>query len=138
MLDKTGMYAGMNPIKGMFPLSYSDLTPPMSQFDNISNNNVRNIAPDILKPISKMPRDLNNILGRDPTDKVLSGKPDKECLILGKHETSLTGGIQANQGYARHQKLGLAVQHDRVLDGPIMPIAGFFDPDMVNSLGGLA
>ena len=39
MLDKTGMYAGMNPIKGMMPLNYADLSPPMSQYDNISNNN---------------------------------------------------------------------------------------------------
>ena len=74
----------------------------------------------------------------DPTDRVLSGKPEKECLILGKHESSLTGGIQANQGYARHQVAGLAIQNDRKFDCPILPIAGFFDPDMVNSLGGLA
>ena len=138
MLDKTGMYAGMNPIAGMMPLNYADLSPPMNQYDNISNNNVRNVAPDILKPVSKMPRDLNDILGRDPTDRVLSGKPEKECLILGKHENSLTGGIQANQGYARHQVAGLAIQNDRKFDSPILPIAGFFDPDMVNSLGGLA
>lgn len=137
MLDKTGMYAGMNPIVGINPLNYSDLTPPMSQFDNISNNFVRNIAPDILKPIEKMPRDLNPILGRDPTQRVLSGKPERECMILGKDYTSLTGGISVNQGYARHQKLGLAVQNDRILDGPIMPLAGFFDPDMLNGLGGL-
>jgi hypothetical protein len=63
MLDKTGMYAGMNPIAGMMPLNYADLSPPMNQYDNISNNNVRNVAPDILKPVSKMPRDLNDILG---------------------------------------------------------------------------
>tara|TARA_R110000850_G_scaffold273478_1_gene409993 strand:- start:237 stop:653 length:417 start_codon:yes stop_codon:yes gene_type:complete len=137
MLDKTGMYAGMNQILGINPLNYSDLTPPMSQFDNISNNYVRNIAPDILKPIEKMTRDLNPILGRDPTQRVLSGKPERECMILGKDYTSLTGGIDVNQGYARHQKPGLSIQHDRILDGPIMPLAGFFDPDMLNGLGGL-
>ena len=137
MLDKTGMYAGMNPIVGINPLNYSDLTPPMSQFDNISNNFVRNIAPDILKPIEKMPRDLNPILGRDPTQRVLSGKPERECMILGKNYTSLTGGIDANQGYTRHQKPGLAIQNDRIVDGPIMPLAGFFESDMLNVLGGL-
>jgi hypothetical protein len=138
MIDKVGMYAGMNPVKGMMPLNYADLTPSMNMYDNISNNNVRDVAPDILKPVSKMPRELNDILGRDPTDKVLSGKPDRECVTVGKPESSLTGGMMVNQGYARHQKLGLAVQNDRVLDGPIMPIAGFFDADMVNGLGGLA
>ena len=137
MLDTNGLYAGMNPIKGMYPLNYTDLNAPQSQYENIVNNNVREPAQDILKPIGKVARDLNDILGRDPTDRVLSGKPERECIIMGKPESSLTGGMQANQGYSRHQELGLAVQHDRILDGAIMPIAGFFDPDNVNALGGL-
>ena len=42
-----------------------------------------------------------------------------------------------NQGYARHQQLGLASDADKPIDLPIMPIAGFYNPDMVNTFGNL-
>ena len=38
MIDKVGIYAGMNPVKGMMPLNFADLTPSMNMYDNISNN----------------------------------------------------------------------------------------------------
>jgi hypothetical protein len=46
-------------------------------------------------------------------------------------------GMYVNQGYARHQPLGLATDVDKPMDLPIAPIAGFYNINMVNVFGNL-
>jgi len=133
MIDAFGLHNG-NAVNNM---NYSDLTPAMSQFDNISNNNIRNPNPTIFTPISKVPDILNDITGRDPTKRVLPAKGNPESVRFGRVDSSLTGGMQTSTGYARKQPMGLATLKDLPMDRPVMPIAGFYDPNQVNVLGNL-
>ncbi len=117
--------------------SASSMVPAMSQFDNISNNNIRNPNPTIFKPISKVPDILNDITARDPTKRVLPAKGNPESVRFGRVDSSLTGGMQTSTGYARKQPMGLATLKDLPMDRSIMPIAGFYDVNQVNVLGNL-
>ncbi len=45
--------------------------------------------------------------------------------------------MYSHQGYARHQQKGLAYDANKPIDLPIMPISGYFNPDLVNTFGNL-
>ena len=87
--------------------------------------------------LSELNNSLSNILNIDTLRGVLHKKGQDEAIRYGRPETSLTEGMYPKQGYARFQPKGLATNHNKPMDGPIMPIAGFYDPDMPNVLGGL-
>ena len=69
--------------------------------------------------------------------QVLPLKAEAGGVIYGRNELPKNDYMYVNQGYARGQPLGLATDHNKPMNTPIMPIAGFYDPDMVNVLGGL-
>jgi hypothetical protein len=50
--------------------------------------------------------------------------------------SDLNSHMYPQTGYARHQNVGLAYTQ-KPINGPIMGIAGYYDPDMLNTLGGL-
>tara|TARA_R110002153_G_C12900001_1_gene452055 strand:+ start:93 stop:497 length:405 start_codon:yes stop_codon:yes gene_type:complete len=117
--------------------SASSMVPAMSQFDNISNNNIKKPIRNIYTPVGKVPSILNDITARDPTKKVLPAKGNPESIRFGRVDSSLTGGMQASTGFARKQPMGLATLKDLPMDRPILPIAGFYDINQVNVLGNL-
>ena len=70
-------------------------------------------------------------------EMVLPAKGLKELVTYGRPERPKNDYIQAPSGYARNQEKGLQYDPKHPIDGPITPIAGFYDPDMLNVLGGL-
>jgi hypothetical protein len=73
---------------------------------------------------------------RSTLNQVLPQKGEPESVRFGKPMSDLNSHMYPNTGYARHQNVGLAYTQ-KPIDGPIMPIAGYYDPDMLNTLGGL-
>ena len=133
MIDPFGTYNG----NAVNTTSASSMVPPMSQFKNISSNNIRNPNKNINIPISKVPDILNDITARDPTKMVLPAKGNPESIRFGRVDSSLTGGMQTSTGYARKQPMGLASLKDLPMDRPILPIAGYYDIQQNNVLGNL-
>lgn len=136
MTDSNGLYAGMKPLKNSKEPNYQDMVPAMSQFVS-KNNNVRNHAPGYFTPVSKTPSEFNDTIFRSTMKQVLPLKAQAGGVIYGRNELPMNDYMYVNQGYARGQPLGLATDHNKPMNTPIMPIAGFYDPDMVNVLGGL-
>lgn len=132
-----GLYAGIKPNKGASEFSYSDYTPKMNMFEGIKNNNVRNPTPGYFTPVDKLPTEFNDTIFRSTLKQVLPVKGQPEAVTYGRPESEKNGWQYVNQGYARHQSLGLASDADKPMDLPIMPIAGFFNQDMVNTFGNL-
>ena len=138
MTDAIGLYAGIKPNKGAKEFSYFDYSPSMNMWrENVINNQVRNHMPGYFTPVGKLPTEFNDTIFRSTLKQVLPVKGQPEAVTYGRPETEKNGYMYPNQGYARHQKLGLASDADKPIDGPIMPIAGSFNPDMVNVLGNL-
>lgn len=137
MVDAIGLYAGIKPAKGAKEFSYFDYSPPMSQFEGIKLNNVRNPTPGYFTPVGKLPTEFNDTIFRSTLKQVLPVKGQPEAVTYGRPESEKNGYMYVNQGFARHQPLGLATDADKPMDLPIMPIAGFYNPDMVNTFGNL-
>jgi len=138
MVDAVGLYAGIKPNKGAREFSYFDYEPRTNMWrEDVMNNQVRNHAPGYYTPIGKLPSEFNDTIFRSTLKQVLPVKGQPEAVTYGRPETEKNGWMYPNQGYARHQQLGLASDADKPIDLPIMPIAGFYNPDMVNTFGNL-
>jgi len=137
MTDPNGLYAGIKPITGAKEFSYFDYTPPQSMFEGIKNNNIRKPAPGYFTPVEKTPSEFNDLMFRSTLKQVLPVKGLREAVTYGRTETDMNSYMYVHQGYARGQPLGLATDADKPMDLPIMPIAGFYDVNMLNVLGGL-
>jgi len=137
MVDAIGMYAGIKPLKNAREPNYSDMNPAMNMFVE-KNNMVRNHMPGYFTVPSKTQPEFNDTLFRSTLKQVLPVKGDINSVRYGRVELPKNDYAYPSQGYARGQKLGLATDHNKPIDRPIMPIAGFYNPDMVNVLGNLA
>jgi hypothetical protein len=135
MVDTVGMFAGIRPFKNASEFGYTDYSPSMAQFDD-KNNNVRNPAPGYNTPPSKTPREMEFTMYRSTLKQVLPQKGETETVKFGKPMSDLNSHMYPHTGYARHQNVGLAYTQ-KPIDGPIMPIAGYYDQDMLNVLGNL-
>ena len=136
MTDSNGLYAGIKPFKNAREPNFSEMTPPQSLFLE-KNNMVRNHTPGYFTPPSKTPTEFNDTIFRSTLKQVLPVKGDDNAVRYGRVESDLNSDMYPAQGYARGQKLGLASDADKPIDLPVMPIAGFFNPEMVNVLGNL-
>ena len=138
MVDAIGLYAGIKPNKNAREFSYFDYSPAhASMYEGIKLNNIRNPTPGYFTPVGKLPTEFNDTIFRSTLKQVLPVKGQPEAVIYGRPESEKNGWQYVNQGYARHQPLGLATDADKPMDLPIMPIAGFYNPDMVNTFGNL-
>ena len=136
MVDVVGFYSGIRPFKNSKEPNYFDLSTTAGQFRN-KNNNFTDPAPRINDIIPKVPTQFNKILNIDTLRGVLPLKAEPEAVKYGRPVTSLTEHMYPKTGYARFQPKGLAINHNKPMDGPIPPIAGFYNPDAPNVLGGL-
>jgi len=136
MVDAIGIYAGIKPLKNAREPNFSDMNPTMNMFVE-KNNMVRNHMPGYFTPPSKTQPEFNDTLFRSTLKQVLPVKGQPDAVRYGRVELPKNDYMYPSQGYARHQKLGLATDHDKPIDRPIMPLAGFYNPDMVNVLGNL-
>ena len=136
MVDAIGMYAGIKPLKNAREPNFSDMNPAMNMFVE-KNNMVRNHMPGYFTPPSNTPSEFNDTLFRSTLKQVLPVKGQPDAVRYGRVELPKNDYMYVNQGYARGQPLGLATDHDKPMDRPIMPLAGFYNPDMVNVLGNL-
>jgi hypothetical protein len=131
-----GMYAGLVPIAGQLEQSFSDLTPLRGSALDPYQDNLTEVGAGMRDAMGKQiakPVELRNLAEQQ---RPLIPEPDG--LIMGKKETSLTGGMMPPTGYARNQKKGLVYTSRFPIDRPIMPIAGFYDINRLNVLGNLA
>ena len=137
MVDAVGLYAGIKPLKNAREPNFTDMNPAMSM--NVEKNNmVRNHMPGYFTVPSKTQPEFNDTLFRSTLKQVLPVKGDINSVRYGRVELPKNDYMYVNQGYARGQPLGLATDHDKPMDRPIMPLAGYYNPDMVNVLGNLA
>ena len=137
MVDAVGLYAGIKLFKNASEPTYSDMMPPMNQFEGIKNNPVRNIE-GYFTPPDKTPREFNDTIFRSTLKQVLPLKSEMESIKYSRPSTDLNGGMYVNQGYASHQPMGLATDANKPMDRPILPIAGYYNIEDVNVLGNLA
>ena len=137
MTDSNGLYAGIKPLKNAREPNFTDMNPAMNMFVE-KNNMVRNHTPGYFTPPSKTSPEFNDTLFRSTLKQVLPVKGQPDAVRYGRVELPKNDYMYPQQGYARHQPLGLATDHDKPMDRPIMPLAGFYSPDMVNVLGNLA
>lgn len=136
MTDSNGLYAGIKPFKNAREPNFTDMNPAMNMFVE-KNNMVRNHTPGYFTPPSKTPPEFNDTLFRSTLKQVLPVKGDINSVRYGRVELPKNDYAYPQQGYARGQPLGLATDHDKPMDRPVMPLAGYFDPNMVNVLGNL-
>ena len=136
-MEATYLYAGIKPNKGAKEFSYFDYEPRTNMFEGIKNNNVRNPTPGYFTPVEKLPSEFNDTIFRSTLKQVLPVKGQPEAVRYGRPESEKNGWMYPNQGYARHQQLGLASDANKPMNLPVMPISGFFDADMVNVLRNL-
>ena len=136
-MEATYLYQGIKPNKGATEFSYFDYEPRTNMFQGIKNNNVRNPTPGYFTPIGKLPSEFNETIFRSTLKQVLPVKGQPEAVRYGRPESEKNGWMYPNQGYARHQQLGLASDANKPMNLPVMPISGFFDADLVNVLGNL-
>tara|TARA_R110002096_G_scaffold119068_2_gene257942 strand:+ start:788 stop:1204 length:417 start_codon:yes stop_codon:yes gene_type:complete len=137
MVDAIGLYAGIKPEKGAKEFTYADYSPSMNMFSGIKLNNVRNPTPGYFDPIGKLPTEFNDTIFRSTLKQVLPVKGQPEAVRYGRPELEKNDWQYVNQGFARHQEKGLASDANKPMDLPIMPIAGFYNPDLVNTFGNL-
>ena len=136
MVDTNGMYAGITPFKNAREPNFSDMNPAMSMFVE-KNNMVRNHMPGYFIVPSKTQPEFNDTIFRSTLKQVLPVKGQPDAVRYGRVESDKNAYMYPSQGYARNQPLGLATDHNKPMDRPIMPLAGFFDANMVNVLGNL-
>lgn len=136
MADIIGMYSGIRPFKGAAEPTYFSMHPGGLGFEP-KNNNVRDPAPGMYVPLTKHPDQFTPNLQTKTMHGVLHCKGQPEAVRFGRPDTSLTTGMYPQQGYARHQALGLATDFNKPMNTPVMPLAGFYNPDALNSLGNL-
>jgi len=136
MVDVNGLYAGIKPLKNAREPNFTEMNPAMNMFVE-KNNMVRNHMPGYFTPPSNTPSEFNDTIFRSTLKQVLPVKGDINSVRYGRAESSLTAHMYPQQGYARGQHLGLASDNDKPMNLSVMPIAGFFDINMVNVLGNL-
>ena len=136
MVDVVGLYSGIRPFKNSAEPTYFDLGTSGGQFRN-KNNNMQDPAPRLNERIPNVSTQFNKILDIDTVRGVLPLKAEPQAVIYGRPDTSLTEHMYPKPGYARFQPKGLAINHQKPMDTPIPPIAGFYNPDAPNVLGGL-
>jgi hypothetical protein len=136
MVDIVGLYSGIRPFANSRESTFFDMATSAGQFEN-KNNNIREPALRIYDKVNKTPNEFNKILNIDTLRGVLPLKAEPEAVRYGRPDSSLTEHMYAKTGYARFQPKGLATDHNKPMDLPIPPIAGFYNPDAPNVLGGL-
>lgn len=136
MVDVVGLYSGIRPFKGATEPTFFEMHPGGNVFRN-KNNNVRKPARDIYTPLPVSTDQFTPILQTKSLHGVLPCKGQPEAIKYGRIDSSLTEGMYPQQGYARHQKKGLAYDSNKPMDLKIMPIAGFYNTQLVNTLGNL-
>ena len=137
MTDSIGLYAGIKPFKNASEPGYFDMNVGGTSFHSHNAPVVRDIAPGYFTPPPKPQRDLNDTLSRSTLAQVLPLVGREDSVRFGRCETSKTAYMYPSQGFARGQKMGLATDSDKPVDGPVMPIAGFYNINQSNVLGGL-
>lgn len=142
MVDSVGLYSGIGPRKpGSFEPNYFSLSTSFSGSENIRVNNVREPAPGILSV--QPPRPIDNVLSQvsggipNIMRGVLPCRGESESVRYGRFERDKNGYMYPQTGYARHQKRGLAYDFDKPMNLKVMPLAGFYNQDIPNALGGL-
>ena len=136
MVDVVGLYSGIRPIKGMKEPTVQSVHPGGNMFESYLNN-YRDPAPGMYTPLEKIPSEFNPILQTKSLHGVLHCKGQPDAIRYGRFASSKYGGMYPNTPYGRHQPKGLAIDHNKSMSGPVMPIAGFYNPDQVNVLGNL-
>jgi len=120
--------------KTIKPLSYFDLSVPVSTDQNL-NNNIH--APK--KPIGFIP--IDDVMSQvstgyvNPSRIVLPCKADRESVYFGRPFKEKNNWMYPSTGYARNQLPGLATDFNKPMNLPIMPIASYFNPLLTNTLG---
>lgn len=135
MIDSVGIYAGIQPTKLSKEHTYFEMSAGGCMFENIKNNNIRDPAEGIYEPIEKPPRDFNMQPYRSTLKQVLPCKGQPESIKYSRPELPKNAWMYPNQGYARHQEKGLAIDHFKPMNTNVMPKAGFYNPNMLNVLG---
>jgi hypothetical protein len=141
MVDPVGLYSGINTTKDSFEPNYFSLSTSFTGSEPIRLNNVREPAPGILNPIGSIP--IDDVLSQvssgypNPMRRVLPCRGEPEGIKYGRFERDKNAYMYPQQGYARHQKPGLAIDFDKPMNLPVMPIAGFYNQDIPNTLGNL-
>ena len=130
-------FQGLRANKGTKEFTYSEYNPRMNIYDNYKNNNVRNHAAGYYEPLGKPPSEFNDTIFRSTLKQVLPIKGLAESVVYGRPESDKNAYMYPQQGYARGQELGLASDADKPINGPIAPISGFYDIQMVNVFGNL-
>lgn len=136
MVDVVGLHSGIRPFKGASEPTYFTMHTGGLGFEP-KNNNVRDPAPGIFTPLKKHPDQFTPILQTKTMHGVLHCKGQPEAIKYGRFASSLTEGMYPHTGYARHQQKGLAIDHNKPMDLPVMPISGFFNHDSLNVLGNI-
>jgi hypothetical protein len=134
----TGIYAGLVPIAGQLEQNFSDMTPLRGSALDPYQDNLTEVGAGMRDRMPKLPSELTPVVLRNLAEQQRPLIPEPDGLIMGKKETSLTGGMMPPTGYARNQKKGLVYTSRFPIDAPIMPIAGFYDTNRLNVLGNLA
>ena len=136
MVDAVGLYAGIKPLKNAREPNFSDMNPAMAM--NVEKNNmVRNHMPGYFTPPSKTQPEFNDTLFRSTLKQVLPVKGDINSVRYGRVELPKNDYMYPAQGYARGQKPGLASDGNKPMNLPVMPLAGYYDANMLNVLGGV-
>jgi hypothetical protein len=133
MVDQIGLYSGIRPFKGARAITAFDMSVGGTNFEY--NGGDPNVALSHDTTLGKPPREFTQIVFPNPLRGVLPCKGEPESIKHGRPEASLTGGMYPPQGYARHQKKGLATDFNKPMNLPVMPIPGFYNPDAPNVLG---
>ena len=135
MVDAIGMYSGIRPSKGAGEPTFFALVPSGGATYEHKNNPVRDVASGLRERMEKHADQFTPILQTKSLHGVLNSKGEPEARRSEVAGKSLTAGIMPSTGYARHQAKGLATDKDKPMRRPLMPIAGFYDQDQVNTLG---
>jgi len=131
-------YSTLGAAFGSSELTYSEYTPRQSTNElNLKNNNVRDPIEGLNDLIGKPPRDLNDTVSARNSAKQALNLDFDPSRRFSRPEASKTAGMYPQQGYARHQPMGLAFDPQHPLNEKIMPIAGYYDTNRNNMFGNL-
>lgn len=135
---QTYLYAGIQPKEGQLEQNYTQILPPvMGSADNIMNNNVDGEPAGYFDYLNKPPTAGVAGLPRSTLKQVLPLVGESDSVIFGVVPQPKNNYMHPNTGYARGQPRGLASDALKTNTGMIMPIAGFYDPNQLNTLGNL-
>ena len=133
------LYAGIQPKEGELEQNYSQILPPvMGSAENIINNNVDGEPTGYFDYLDKPPTAGVAGIPRSTLKQVLPLVGEPDSVVFGVVPQPKYDYMQTNTGYARNQPRGLASDALKPNTGAIMPISGFYDPNQLNVLGGLA